>query len=504
QKRDGSYETLEMGSVEYSCAEWIKPLGTRTIFVPGMEEYGEPVLKPLDEMKFTLVGGEWKQILFEITPPRKAKGGYSAAVLCGSIQKEEKEEEEIPEELKKALEEGAEVREITSSIGMRASSIILLTVEKRKRPQQLRTKDVEFTGTVETTEDGKGVRIIGSLTNKSEVHIFGKGKLKIRRKGGRRIEYPLGSGRGGVLRGSTVDFASMFKEAGPGEYEADLRIFYGARRPVRIKIPFSVTREEITGGFARTIDFDVPDVIEKEIPPGGHRVFTIPVMNYEAADTIHVKARPIAFRFDEFGELVLEKEGPLSALSLTTLGWPLDKETGECEFDLRPGRWTRVKVEVDLSDLSRDASGGRYVGVEFDGEKEGVEGITTLSSSVLLTMPGELEKKGELVDMRVFRSEGTGFMNFWVGFKNTGNIHVSPTGKIALKKWNDELEGEGGFEELGEISFEEVSVPVLPDDTRLLKAVYSEELELGKYAMSIVIEGIDEPLKLEKEFTIKP
>ena len=199
-------------------------------------------------------------------------------------------------------------------------------------------------------------------------------------------------------------------------------------------------------------------------------------------------------------ELMLEEEGPLSALSLTTLGWPLDKETGECEFNLEPGRWTRVKVEIDLSDLPRDTSGGRYVGVEFDGEKEGIEGITTLSSSVLLTMPGELKKKGELVDMRVFRSEGTGFMNFWVGFKNTGNIHVYPTGKIFLKKWNEELnEGVGGFEELGEATFEELNVPVLPDGMRYLKTIYRTDLELGRYAIDVSIEGLDEPLMLKNE-----
>ena len=381
---------------------------------------------------------------------------------------------------------------------MQASTVILLTVGKQKRPSK---KDIEFTGKVEPTEDGKGIKIIGSLTNKSIGHIFGKGELRIRRKGGGRKEYPLGSGRGGVLRGLTVDFVSEFKKAMPGEYKADLRIYYGARRPIGIEIPFSVAREGVTGKEVKTIDFDVPDVIEKTLPPGGRRVFTIPVMNYEA-DIIHVKARPIAFRFDEHGELMLEEEGALSALSLTTLGWPLDKETGECEFDLRPGRWKRVRVEVDFSDLPKRTSGGRYVGIEFSGEKEGI-GTTILTTSVLLTMPGELKKKGEIVDIRIFRAEGTGFMNFWVGFKNTGNIHFSPTGKIVLRKWNEKLNVEGGFEEFAEIPFEELSVPILPNDIRFLKATCPQELELGKYSMEINIEGTDEALKVKREFIIK-
>lgn len=506
QKKDGSYEHLDMGSVEYSFARQIKILGTKTLFVPNMLEGKEPVLKPLDEGKFTLTGLEWKEILFEISVP-KTKGGYSAGVLCESITPKEIAEEQIPKELREKQEETEEYEAVTE-IGFEAPGVILLNVEKRPLK-----KEAELVGIVERTEDGKGIKIIGSLINTGKGHIVGRRReLRIKRKGGAWSTYPLGSGTGRVMRGSTVDFTSGWEEVMPGEYKADLRIYYGARRPLRIKLPFSVTREGVTGKFARAVDFEVPDVLEKKILPGGKRTFTIPIISYED-DDIHIKARPIGFRFNESGELEVEQEGPLSALSLTTLR-PLDKETGECEFDLEPGRWKRVIVEVDFSDLSRDASGGRYVGVQFEGTKEGAEGTTILTSSVLLTMPGEIQRKGEIVGVetiiaekvegRFLRAEGTWFMKFIVEFKNTGNIHVSPTGKIVLRKWNEELNEEGGgFDELSEATFEELSVPILPGEARILKAVYSKELELGKYAMGITIEGIDEPLVLEREFIIK-
>jgi len=311
------------------------------------------------------------------------------------------------------------------------------------------------------------------------------------------MEYPLGSGRGGVLRGATVDFTSVFQKARPGEYEADLRIYYGARRPVRVRIPFTVEEKGVKGRVARPVDFDVPDVVEKKVVPGGKRILTIPVMNYEN-ETIQVRARPVDFHFNEYGELVLGEGGPLSVLPFTTLG-PLDKETSKCEFEVRPGRYRRVRLEIDFTKLGRDISGGRYVGVEFEARKEG--GVTTsiLSSSVLLTLPGDLKKEGQIVSLDVQPEQGSQFLDFMVGFKNTGNIHFSPTGKIILQKVNQEGQGET----VGEASFEELFLPVLPGDVRLLRAVYREKLSPDeKYMLSIVIEGTDKPLTLTRELAI--
>jgi len=240
-----------------------------------------------------------------------------------------------------------------------------------------------------------------------------------------------------------------------------------------------------------------------KIPHRGFRAVTFSFRNDER-DTVDVKAYLKDLGYDHEGDLILLDSSETGRSSREWIS--LEPQ----EFTLAPEKRERVKLTVQAP---TEGEGGYYACAVFDallrGSKEGA--ITTpFQIPVFLSVPPNLDKEGEIVDLQIKASAGkpallTGY------FKNTGNIHLNPKGRIALKllkevKSTDDFIVISGpeYEEVGEVPFEEVEGYVLPGGIRKMEAGYPEALEAGKYVAEVTIAyGGSALAKFKKKFEVK-
>ena len=123
-------------------------------------------------------------------------------------------------------------------------------------------------------------------------------------------------------------------------------------------------------------------------------------------------------------------------------------------------------VEVTIAAPSEAEPGGHYGAVLFstekpslDGDEPGKVGVVGLVGTLLLaSVPGDLVEK---LDIDQFGAPFITFappFNTSVTFKNSGNIHLKPTGEITIKNWSG---NQSGF-----ININEGGGNVLPESRR--------------------------------------
>ena len=103
--------------------------------------------------------------------------------------------------------------------------------------------------------------------------------------------------------------------------------------------------------------------------------------------------------------------------------------------------------------------------------------IARVGTLFFITVPGEFEKKGELVDFSTIPKQSfftKGPINLGLLFDNTGSIHLGPYGEIRVTNMIGE---EVGFLEI-EPWF------VLPKSMRLRELTWDRELLLGRYTIT--------------------
>ncbi|MCK4225183.1 MAG: hypothetical protein KAX39_08370, partial [candidate division Zixibacteria bacterium] len=365
------------------------------------------------------------------------------------------------------------------------------------------------TGRLEKKMGKKALRFTASVKNEGNIHVKGKGTLIIKDNEGRtKRRVPLGGGRGIVIPEATVNFRSLLRKPPPGEYTARAVINLGGLSPAVAEIPFTVTRTKSSalGSFKASsyIALDIkPEHLEMKIPPRGFRAATFSFRNYER-DTIEVKAYLKDIEYDEEGDLILLD---FSETGRSCREWiSLEPQ----ELTLAPEKRGRVKLTLQVPP---EGEGGYYACVVFDallkGSKEGAIS-TPFQIPVILSIPPNLDKEGEIVDLQIKTSAGKPAL-LTAYFKNTGNIHLKPKGKISLevlkeiKSTGDLIYvGKPRYEKVDEFFFEEVEGYVLPGGIRKMQAGYAGALEAGKYLAEITIDyGGPEPKKLRKEFRVK-
>ena len=480
EESSGKYKVVEPGSSSYSAASWIK-------------------VSPSD---FVLGPGDGKDILAEVTVPRGVVGGRYAVIVF----------ELIPERLSKEKTFG------TLTLHHRMTTAVEFSIKRRvakKRAIISSLKVVSARENKSLAQVGKqALMFTASLKNEGNIHVFGEGTLTIRTKKGRRIrQVPLGVGRGTVLPDTTVDFQSILRRGfPPGDYIAEAVIRYAGLRPAIAKLPFRVTEEEVPITKAesfkptREVSFGVePELIEMVAPPGSFRSRGLVVYN-RGDRAIYVESYPRAMKYNPDGELVLL---PSAKGSFSCGEW---LNISSSSFKLPPGEKKRLSILVNVP---QGEVGGHYANIVFDAVLAGDNPDTTVrktSSNVafFLTIPGTLKQQAEIVKMKVLQQDDSGRRKFIVSFKNAGNIHLKPRGKILLKKivkieTTGEIEyiGEPVYEELEEIAFNEVEGVVLPGGTRNLVAVYPIELPEGEYSVEAEVDyGDKKKVVREKTFSV--
>lgn len=476
EERTGKYKVAEPGTSSYSAASWIK-------------------VSPPD---FVLGPGEGMEILTEVTVPRGVVGGRYAVIVFELAPEEKSKEEKFG----------------TLTLHHRMTTAVEISIKRRTAKTKAVISSLKVVSVREDETLAKfgkeALMFSASLKNEGNIHIFGEGTLTIRSKKGRRIrQVPLGGGRGTVLPDTTVDFQSLLRRRlPPGDYVAEAVIKYAGSRPAVAKLPFTISPEEVpitkAGSFKSTMEISFavgPELIEMAAPPGSFRSMGLVVHNREDRP-IYVEIYPRAMEYNSDGELVLL---PSAKGSYYCGEW---LTINPSSFELSPGEKKRLSISVKVP---KGEAGGRCANIVFDAVLAGDNPGSTIqktSSNVpfFLTISGTLNQQAEIVRMKVLPKDGSGYRKFVVSFKNTGNIHLKPRGKILVKKRVEiektgevEYVGEPDYEELEEIAFNEVKGVVLPGGTRDLIAVYPVELPDGEYSVEAEVDYGDKKKAVGKK-----
>ncbi len=477
ETQQGTYKIVDKGESEFSCADWME----------------------IKDTSFTLKPSESKEIKVWIKAPRSAFGGRYGAVVFEIAP----EKEPLGEKLGSVV------------YYFRMPAFVEVTVKRfgglvRKASiSDFKVEPVPTAGRLEKKIGKEALGFIASVKNEGNIHVMGKGMLFIKNKEGRtKRRVPLGGGRGVVIPEATVNFKSLLKKPPPGEYIARAVINFGGLSPAIAEFPFTVTRTKSSalGSFKASsyIALDIkPEHLEMKIPTRGFRAVTFSFRNDEH-DTVEIKAHLKDIEYDEEGDLVLLDS---SETHRSCREWiSLEPQ----EFTIAPEKRERVKLTIQAP---IEGEGGYYACVVFDvllkSSKEGAIS-TPFQIPVIISVPPNLDKEGEIVNLEISASAGRPAL-VTAYFKNTGNIHLKPKGKISLevlkeiKTTGDIIYvGKPKYEKVGEFFFEEVEQYVLPGGIRKMQAGYPGALEAGKYLAEITIDyGGSEPEKFKKEFRIR-
>ena len=476
ESRTGRYKVLDKGKSEYSCADWMEISDTNFTLKPGSLKQIEVQIKA----PRNVFGGRYGAVVFEVVPERAPPGEK-----LGSVRYHFRMPAFVEVTIKRF---GGRIRKVA------ISDLKVEPVTDKRLLEEIGTAALAFSAAVE---------------NQGNIHVKGKGTLIIKTKEGKtKRRVPLGGGRGIVIPAATVNFRSFLKKPPPGEYIARAVMNFGGLSPAIAEIPFTVTRTKSSalGSFKASsfMALDIkPENLEIKVPLRGFRVITFSFKNDEP-DTVEVRAYLKDLGYDEDGDLVVLDS---SETGRSCTEWiSLEPQ----EFTIPPGKSERVKFTLQAPP---EGQGGYYTCVVFDailrGSKE--DAISTpFQIPVLLSVPPDLDKEGEIVDVKVEASAGRP-ATVTALFKNTGNIHLKPRGRIDLKllkqvKSIDDFVvlSKPEYEAVGGAYFEEVEQYVLPGGIRKMQAGYPEALEAGKYLAEvfIVCEG-SKPIKFEKEFRVK-
>lgn len=474
EKRSGKYQVIEQGTSPFSAASWIK-------------------VNPAD---FVIGPSDGMEILAEVTVPRGVKGGRYAVIvfeLAPETSSKEKKFGSLTFHHRMTSAVEISIKGRTAKRRAVISSLNVVSAQEDKRLAQFGKQALMFTA---------------SLKNEGNIHIFGEGTLTIRGKKGRRMrQVPLGGGRGTVLPDSTVDFRSVLREFPPGDYIAEAVIRYDGLRPAKAKLPFTVTEEEVPVTKAksfqptREVSFGVePELIELTAPSGALRRTGVIVYNRDDRE-ISVKGYPRALKYNRYGEIVRlsSAKGSYSCGEWITVS--------PSSFKLPPGGKKRLSVLVNVPE---EKIGGYYANIVFDAalgrNNPGTGQKTSSNVPFFLTIPGPLKEQARIVETKVLHQDEKGFRKFVVSFRNTGNIHLKPGGKVLIKRAVEiektgeiEYVGEPVYEDVEEIAFNQVDGVVLPGGRRDLTAVCNIPLPDGDYSVEAEVDYGDRKKAIGKE-----
>lgn len=157
-------------------------------------------------------------------------------------------------------------------------------------------------------------------------------------------------------------------------------------------------------------------------------------------------------------------------------------------FTLQPQERKIIKVRISIP---ADAAGGGYFGAvrflpaEVDASKN-VSLTASVGSLFLVAVPGDIKEQASVESFNVSRNEKGKASNFFtdgtglratVRIKNSGNVQVSPFGKVILKKGDKVL---GAYE----VNNIQPRGSVLPDSIRRFHVDFGDKAKtLGKYTV---------------------
>jgi hypothetical protein len=476
ETEQGAYKVVDKGQSEFSCADWMRIQDTSFALAPNAsKEIKVQIMAPPN-----VFGGRYGAVVVEVVPEAAPSGQK-----LGSVQYHFR----MPAFVELSVKRFGGLA--------RKASISDFKVERVTRASMIRELG------------GPGLGFTASVKNEGNVHVEGTGSLIIKDQNGRtKRRVPLGGGRGIVIPGATVEFQSFLKEPPVGQYVARAVVSFGGLSPCIAEVPFVVSRTKgsASGAFKASAAMAMqvqPEKLDLKIPNRGLRAATFSFRNQEQ-DTIFVRAH--------VAELGLGLDGDVQALDSAETGRSCKPWIGldPVTFSVAPERSAQVRFTIKAPE---EGEGGYYACLVFDALlKESNQNVisTPFEIPVLMSIPPKQTYGGEVLDMEIEATAGKpGVLTAY--FKNLGNIHVKPKGRVTISKFKAAPQtadltyvGKTGYEKVVDFAFEDVDQYVLPQGVRKMVAAYAGALDRGKYQAEISITyGGAEPAKLVREFQIK-
>ena len=234
-----------------------------------------------------------------------------------------------------------------------------------------------------------------------------------------------------------------------------------------------------------------PQLVEVEVPGGGYRSSVITINN-QHDEPVQVAGYIKGLQYQPDGEMRIVEPGTVER---SCADWITVQPA---KFKLSPGESKKIMLKLRIPD---GADGGHYGKLVFEtsplsANASQLEPEKSLGSTLMVIVPGTSRIKGSITDFGTAPVEDGKPTEFTIGFNNTGNMHVRPTGTIKVKDYMGDIVHE---QSLGK------NVPfVLPGNTRRLKEVYGgEKLPAGKYTATVVVNyGGEADARADYEFTI--
>jgi hypothetical protein len=197
--------------------------------------------------------------------------------------------------------------------------------------------------------------------------------------------------------------------------------------------------------------------------------------------TLHAAVNDFVAAGDESGRpnIILDENEYAPSHSLKRLTTP------PADFTVAPGENKEVKVTIIVP---KNAAGGGYFGaIRFEPadaeDQENLNLSASVGSLMLLRVNGDVKEDltVESFDVRKKNIPGVFFLNKKdltadVRFKNNGNIHVEPFGKVTLKRFSKVIAQY-------EINDADIRGNVLPDSVRKFSVALNKVGDFGKYSV---------------------
>lgn len=249
-----------------------------------------------------------------------------------------------------------------------------------------------------------------------------------------------------------------------------------------VGLPFGQAQAAQTatvGGNALKVS---PVRFDLKLDPGVTQKISLFVQNLSSIPAeLHASINDFVASGDESGRpnIILNENEYAPSRSLKRLVSPIS------DFTVAPGENKEVKVTLVVP---KNAVGGGYFGaVRFEpsdaADKENLNLSASVGTLVLLRVNGDIKEDLTVESLKVQRNGGTGpvftegnRLSAVVRFKNNGNLHVEPFGKIVLKRFGKTLAQY-------EINNDDPRGNVLPDSIRRFSVDLDKTKSFGKYTV---------------------
>ncbi len=459
----GKYKVLDTKEGKWSCAEWIK----------------------LSHKHIKLGPNESEDITAKIRIPYGNYGGRYAAIVA----------ELVPLEKTEKAQAGVK-------LFWRMVSIVSVTIPRFGLTPKLSLKSFQVESPSKNSryieKFGKDVLLVKcSIKNEGKIHLAAKGNLRIKNeKGTTLVKTQMGSGRGRILPDSVMDLATILpKGLPPGNYYAYADVEYGGKKIIHATTKFRITQERKVVTLEEKIvakdNFTVePLPLIVEIPSGAYRTVSVKLRNLESY-TLQLNTKIFDFWVNKDGENKLLKSG---STGRSCSSW-IDITPEKFLIGSRSTKNAKITIKVP-----QKKKGEYYSNITFYGKN------STERLPVLVRIPNTIREKGGITDFVISEPEEvgekdnpndkSGNMKFTMVFKNVGNAHIVPEGKIEIINKNQKK------------PVDEIVIPkgsmILPGGLRTIETPYSHSLTKGIYtAKAYFLYDNNKSSTVEETFSIE-